>query len=72
MIFREDANGLPVCVAEGSDGTAELQETISFHTVSILIATLIDARYLLYSCPYVIGSVSLQASIWRRVLRPVR
>ena len=29
-IFREDANGLPVCVAEGSDGTAELQETISY------------------------------------------
>ena len=23
---REDDNGLPVCVAEGSDGTAELQE----------------------------------------------
>ena len=72
MIFREDANGLPVCVAEGSDGTAELQETIPFYTVSILIATLMDARYLLCSCPYVIGSVSLQASIWGRVLRPVR
>ena len=25
---REDDNGLPVCVAEGSDGTAELQEII--------------------------------------------
>ena len=27
--IREDENGLPVCVAEGPDGTAELQEIIS-------------------------------------------
>ena len=26
--IREDENGLPVCVAEGPDGTAELQEII--------------------------------------------
>ena len=36
--IREDANGLPVCVAEGSDGTAELQEIIS-HNFFLLIIT---------------------------------